>query len=102
MRSGNGKEGELKVGTRLPANSPVQAALDRRADFYKMLSWTGLLLAAVLYIVGIFGPLGLFAPSVSPIYPVAAASKASGSLREVNRARAHPTAGRGDALEPTG
>jgi hypothetical protein len=85
----------------LPANSPVQAALDRSVHFCKMLSWTGLLLAAALYMVGIFGPLGLFSPFVSPIYAVAVASNASGPLREVNGASAHPTAGRGDALEPT-
>jgi hypothetical protein len=31
-----------------------------------MLTWTGLLLAAALYITGIFGPLGLFSPSAAP------------------------------------
>jgi uncharacterized iron-regulated membrane protein len=54
------------VETRSPASSPVQTALDRRADFYRMLTWTGLLLAAALYITGIFGPLGLFSPSAAP------------------------------------
>ena len=52
--------------TRLPASSSVQTALDRIADFCKMLTWTGLLLAVALYIVIVFGPLGLFSPSVAP------------------------------------
>ena len=37
--------------TRLSASSPVQTAPDRIADFCKMLTWTGLLLAVALYIV---------------------------------------------------
>ena len=53
--------------TRLPIRSPAQAALDRGADFCKTLTWTGLLLAGALYIVGIFGPLELFLPFVAPI-----------------------------------
>src|SRR6516225_6472563 len=85
---------EYRVKTRLPANSPAQTALDRSADFYKMLTWTGLLLAAAVYIVGIFGP--LFSPSVSPIYLLAAASNTPGPLLEVNGASAHhePSAAR--------
>jgi len=54
------------VDTRLPASSPVETALDRGAGFYRKISWAGLLLAGSLYIVGIFGPLELFAPSVGP------------------------------------
>jgi hypothetical protein len=30
-----------------------------------MLTWTGLLLVGTLYIVAVFGPLGLFAPSAA-------------------------------------
>jgi len=52
--------------TRLSARSPVQTALDRSADFCKMPTWTGLLLTAALYIVGIFDPLGLSSTSVAP------------------------------------
>jgi hypothetical protein len=54
------------VDTRLPSNSPVETAFDRRASFYKKIAWAGLLLAGSLYIVGIFGPLELFSPSVRP------------------------------------
>ena len=76
------------MGIRLPASSPVKTALDRSADLYKMLTWVSLLLAAAIYMVGIFGPLEPFSLSVSPIYLLAAASNAPGRLREVNgRAR---------------
>jgi hypothetical protein len=54
------------VQTRLPASSSVQTALDRSVQLYKMLTWTGLLLAATLYIIGAFGPLGPFSPSAGP------------------------------------
>ena len=47
----------------MPARSPVQTALV--LDFSKTLTRTGLLLAGVLYLVGIFGPLEPFSPSVS-------------------------------------
>ena len=54
------------MDTGLPASSPVETAFDRRAGFYKKIAWAGLLLAGSLYIVGIFGPLDLFSPSVRP------------------------------------
>ena len=81
---------------RLPASSPVKTALDRSADLYKMLTWVSLLLAAAIYMVGVFGPLERFSLSVSPIYLLAAASNASGPLREVSGASAHhkPSAAR--------
>jgi predicted transglutaminase-like cysteine proteinase len=64
------------VERRLPAKAFFQATLDRSAHLYKMLTWIGLLLAAVIYIVGVFGP--LFSPLFPPIYLLAAASNASG------------------------
>jgi len=57
-----------------------------------MLTSMSLLLAAAIYMVGIFGPLEPFSPSVSPIYLLAAASDASGGLREVSGASAHSQA----------
>ena len=50
----------------MPASSPVETALDRRAGFYRKIAWAGLLLAGSLYIVGIFDPLELFSPTVRP------------------------------------
>jgi hypothetical protein len=54
-----------------------------------MLTWVSLLLAAAIYIAGIFGPLEPLSPSVSPIYLLAAASNASGPLLKVSGASAH-------------
>ena len=45
--------------TGLPANS---SALDRRASFCKLLTWTVILLPGTRYIIGIFG---LFSPSAA-------------------------------------
>jgi len=75
--------------TRLPASWPVQTAPDRIADFCKMLTWTGLLLAGALYIVSIFGPLGLFSPSGAPIWSFAASSNFLYRLLAVNGANTH-------------
>jgi hypothetical protein len=47
------------VQTGLPASS---SALDRRASFCKLLTWTGILLPGTLYVIGIFG---LFSPSAA-------------------------------------
>jgi hypothetical protein len=77
------------VETKLPIRSPAQAALDRGADFCKTLTWTGLLLAGALYIVSIFGPLGLFSPSGAPIWSFAASSNFLYRLLAVNGANTH-------------
>jgi predicted transglutaminase-like cysteine proteinase len=66
------------VRKRLPANSSVQAALDRSADFYGMLAWSGIVLAVAIYAACSFAPL-----SSPPALPISLRT-AAGPLTEVS------------------
>jgi hypothetical protein len=61
--------GELKGGTRLLGGSPNQGAMDRGVGLWKILAWTGLLLAGALYMVE---PLELFSYFAAPACLLAA------------------------------
>jgi hypothetical protein len=51
------------------AGSPIQGATDRGVGLWKIVAWTGLLLAGALYMVE---PLELFSDSAAPICLLAA------------------------------
>jgi hypothetical protein len=53
----------------MSASSPTQSPMDRSVDFWKIVTWAGLLLAGALYIVD---PPELFSSCVVPICFVAA------------------------------
>src|ERR1700674_5102571 len=81
--------GELRVETRLSAGSPAQSAMDRGVGFWKIRSWTGLLLAGTLYMVD---PLETFSYSAAPPICFLAADRVEpGSFveNEVDGATAH-------------
>lgn len=71
--------------TRLSASSAAQSAMDRGVGFWKILAWTGLLLAGALYMVD---PIELLSYSAAPICFLAADYVGPGSFaeNEVNRA----------------
>jgi hypothetical protein len=48
----------------LSTSSPTQSAMDRGVGFWKILAWTGILLAGALYVVDPLEPLAYFAAPI--------------------------------------